>query len=201
MKKGLSFSLVLVIFFSCFKIEVNCQVLDCRESPKQIYFYKSFENKSTSPDFLVFTAVNKSTGQAKEICCESDRVFRAFMNEGFTKRHTENPSKEYNEVLELKPCEHTFEFDYEKSLEILGFNEYEYKSDFSDSLSKTINQSIIDSIIVDSINETPYPLTKYFKQPADYRNEIRLIHYLNSMGIYCGRNCTSGVIMIKKTIK
>jgi len=50
------------------------------------YFYSAFANNSTSPDYLVFTAIEKQTGLTKEICCESDFLYSAFQNEGFQKK-------------------------------------------------------------------------------------------------------------------
>jgi hypothetical protein len=203
MKNGLVFTLsviMTVFLISCHSL-LKKQNEDCRDSEKQKYFYRTFTNASTSPDYLVFTVIEKQTGRAKEICCESDLLFRAFQNEGFTKRKLNDPFKEYNDIQQAKPCDHKFEFLFKRSLEIIGFYTYEYTSRCADSLTNVISKVKIDSIMNDSTSIGPRSLFKYFKQNDDYRKDINLIHYLTLKGIYCGRDCESGTILIIKVIK
>ena len=203
MKKELIFRFLviqLLILISC-KSELKKQNEDCRNSESQKYFYHAFANSSTSPDYIVFTAVEKQTGRAKEICCESDQLFRAFQNEGFSKRKLNDPFKEYNNILKSRPCDHTFEFYYKSSLELIGFYTYEYSQRSTDSLARVIGKGKLDSIMNDSTFTSPKALFNYFRHNDDYRKDIILIHYLTLKGIYCGRNCTSGIIHIRKIIK
>jgi hypothetical protein len=194
------FAIQVVTLISCQSVAKK-QVEDCRNSVTQKYFYQSFENSSTSPDYLVFTAVEKKTGRAKEICCESGQLFRAFQNEGFSKRKLNDPFKEYNNILKSRPCDHKFEFIYKSSLDEIGFYTYEYNRKCADSLSNIIAKSKLDSIMNDSTVTRPRFLFKYFKQNDDYRKDINLIHYLTLKGIYCGRDCETGTIFIRKVIK
>lgn len=48
---------------------------ECKNSEEQNYFYKTLSNNSTSPDFIVITAVDKKTKISKEICFESSNNY------------------------------------------------------------------------------------------------------------------------------
>ena len=191
----------LVLTLTTCQGELKKEYNDCRKSEQQKYFYSAFANNSTSPDYLVFTAIEKQTGLTKEICCESDFLYSAFQNEGFSKRKLDNPFKEYNDVLNLKPCVPRFEFIYRRSLDLIGFYSYDYSSKCADSLTKTIRKEKLDSIFKDTILATHRFLTKYFGRNEDYNKEIYLIHFLTLKGIYCGRDDITGSIVIKKIIK
>ncbi len=174
---------------------------NCNNVEKQNYFYHAFENNSTSPDFLIFKAVDKRTGINKEICCGSDQLYRAILNEGFVKRQLNDPLREYNAIKKSKPCDHLFEFYNKKSLEIIGFYTSTYNFQIEDSINKNLDYNKIDLILKSSSSKKPVPLYDYFEQIEDYRKELNLIHFLTSKGIYCGRDCLTGTIMIKKVIK
>lgn len=198
---------ICVVFVCLAIILTNCQSEnkkendDCRKSEHQKYFYSSFANNSTSADYLVFTAIETQTGLKKEICCESNSLYRAFQNEGFSKRKLNDPFKEYNDILKLKPCDHRFEFLNQSSLECIGFYSYNYSSKCADSLAKTIRKGKLDSIFNDTTLIKHRVLSKYFGRIEDYKKEIYLIHYLSLKGIYCGKDDISGSIVIRKIIK
>jgi hypothetical protein len=180
---------LLVLFSFCI---YGCD--NCKNSEKQLYFYKSIMNTSTSPDFIVLTVIDGNSNLSKEICCGSNQFCRACLNEGFKKYGIKNATKFYDEVLESKNCEHKFEFTDKMSLETIGF--FEYNPKIVDSISTSISKRIIDKI-VKAYNPKEHLLLENFITPVNKY----LIHALYRDGIYCSRDDISGYTVIKKILK
>ncbi|GAA4313337.1 hypothetical protein GCM10023149_09060 [Mucilaginibacter gynuensis] len=74
----------------------------------------SFANESTSPNFVVITAVNKITGKTKEICTEAPFVI------GGIERNKGNATQQNYKSA-------SFYFNTKAALDNVGFDEYTYR--------------------------------------------------------------------------
>jgi hypothetical protein len=180
---------------------INNGCNNCKDSEKQKYIIDALSNNSTSPDYVVFKAVDTKTNKSKEICCESGLLNEVFINDNISNKDSatllnthKKAIEKFDSILASKSCDYSFDFRKPKSLDDIGFNNY-----FEDSIKWYSNKSNIAIIntIIKQFNPNKKPLLiDYFKH-----YNIYLIHVLNRNGVFCGRDCESGYIVIRKVIK
>ena len=175
-------------------------LLTAEDSLKQRIFSKTFSNNSTAPDFVVFVVQDLNTNKSKEICCESDDLFEAFVEENVYSKKPLSMTDTYKKALEkwdeimLTVSSRTvFSFKSSKSLEYTGY--YNYLTDSLDSYSNDKTTAIIDSIKKNFFSGKRVLLKDYSKSRSIY-----LIHSLNKSGVFCGRDCESGYIEVRYVI-
>jgi hypothetical protein len=176
-----------------------CQ--DCNDSISKKAYYDAFSNNSTSPDYIVFVAVDMQRDISKEICCESKSLIRAFredhvsgiMDTATFLRSYKEAIDMYDSILISQPCKYTFHFKTSASLDDIGF--YDYNSDSLDYYNKH-SGAIIDSIKINYDPDKRILLKEYSNNQNLY-----LMHVLFKNGILCGRQCVSGYITIREILK
>jgi hypothetical protein len=180
-------------------IDFGCN--NCKDSEKQKYISQAFSNFSTSPDYVVFTAIDIKTNKSKEICCESDFLYESFINDNVSHKDSaalvdtyKRAIKKFANILIVKSCDYTFGFKSTKSLKDIGF--YDYNVDSVKWYTNIRTFAIIDSIKKNYKQDKISLLIDYFK-----KDNIYLIHVLNKNGVYCGLDCESGYTVIRKIIK
>jgi hypothetical protein len=188
-----------ILVFTIFLTFNNCN--DCKDTERQKYINMTFSNNSTSPDYVVFNAIDNNTKLSKEICCESDILYYAFIDDNISNKDSATLMDTYKKAIEkfenilmAKSCDYTFRFNSFKSLKEIGFFDYN-----EDSLRWHENEKtllIIDSIMKNYKNDKANLLSDY----SQYEN-IYLIHILIKNGIFCGRDCESGYTVIRNILK
>ncbi|HOT13845.1 MAG TPA: hypothetical protein PK252_03695 [Bacteroidales bacterium] len=188
----------IFIFFFHALLLVNCN--NCYDSARAKYINKTFYNNSCSSDFVVFTAVDTKTNTAKEICCESNALYSAYMSEVISLNKSvsqikadEIAKKSFDSIVNNKSCNFVFHFNKAQSLMMIGF--YEFNTDSVKFYSNKNTKRIIKAIKANYKPENLLFLKDFARQENIYQ-----IFLLNKNGIYCGRDCFSGIVMIKKVI-
>jgi hypothetical protein len=158
------------------------------------YIRKTFLNNSTSPDYIVFTAIEENTSKNKEICCESEDLHIAFINDKISKQDKNSNSAmiEFENYINSNLDKIEFRFTKSESLKLIGF--YTYSQDSIVKYSNDYTNEIILKI------KKEYPKSRLLSHYCKIEN-IYMIHILNRNEIYCGRDCETGSIEIRKVIK
>jgi hypothetical protein len=169
--------LLITGFFLLIQIrDAYCK--DCNDSIAKKIYYEAFSNNSTSPDYVVFIAVDMQTRMSKEICCESHSLIKAFREDNTSDSDTATFLRSYRKAIDMydsilisQSCDYSFYFKTTSSLEKIGF--YNYNSDSVEYYAKQA------SFIIDSIKEQYNPDKSNL--PKDYiKNEnLFIIHNLS----------------------
>ena len=173
---------------------------NCKDSARAKYIAETFYNNSCSSDFVVFTAVDVKSNTSKEMCCESSPLYNAYMNEVISLNKSVSPTKadeiarkSFDSIVNNSACDYVFRFSKAQSLMMIGFNEFH-----TDSLRFYSNKNTRRIAKIIKANYKPdrlMILTDYAKQENIYQ-----IFLLNKKGIFCRRDCFSGIVMVKKVI-
>jgi hypothetical protein len=192
------FLLITGLFVLIHSRDTYCK--DCNDSITKKIYYDAFNNRSTAPDYVVFIAVDLKTNESKEICCESDQLYEAYLKDNLSNKDSATLFNTYKKaifsfdsILISLSCDYTFSFKSSEALSHVGY--YNYKSDSLDYYSSRQTIQIINSIRKD-FRDKPIALNNYYRYISIY-----LIHILNKEGVLCGRDCVSGSRMIREIIK
>jgi hypothetical protein len=186
----------IILFFILLFVSCN----NCKDTASGKYIAETFYNNSCSSDFVVFTAVDVKTNTTKEMCCESSALYNAYMSEVISLNKSvsqtnadEIAKKSFDSIVNNSSCDFVFRFSKVQSLLMIGFNEFNTDSVkfYSNKNTKRIVRAIKAYYKPDKL----MILTDYAKQENIYQ-----IFLLNKKGIFCGRDCFSGIVMVKKVI-
>lgn len=177
---------------------VSCN--NCKDSASGKYIAGTFYNNSCSSDFVVFTAVDVKTNTTKEMCCESNALYSAYMSEVISLNKSvsqmkadEIAKKSFDSIVNDKSCNFVFHFNKAQSLMMIGF--YDFNTDSVKFYSNKNTKRIAKTIKAYYKPENILILKDYAKQENIYQ-----IFLLNKSGIFCGKDCFSGIVMVKKVV-
>jgi hypothetical protein len=165
--------LLFIVLTGCDNINFGCEGSFYHE-----YFYSSFDNISTNPRFVVVKVQDKRTGQKKEICCKSDDLSNAILDE--------YGSDLIDSLKIAKPCKFTFGITNPKNLHALNF--YNYDHQVLDSLRNRVPKRVFDSIRI-------LPALRSYRKIWLYTDKLEgnyFEHLMIENGIGCKRDDETG---------
>jgi hypothetical protein len=109
---------------------------------EQAYVHVINHGLSTAPEFIVITANNSKTGQAREICLEVTSFYWGLMKETPGK-----DDKELKQYMFSKSGERVFNFENADALQQINFDNYHLKNE------NVIKLIIIDNHLADSLKK------------------------------------------------
>jgi hypothetical protein len=190
--------LQIITLFLFIPLIVECSNYHNSKSKKM--YYDAFQNNSTSPNYVVFKAIDLQTNLSKEICCESDNLFRAFIEDNISDTDTLTFKITYYKTLELYDSisnspsfDYSFSFKSTQSLKNIGYYDY-----FSDSVDYYLKNT---GTIINSIKKNYDPDKRLLLKDYAKNDNLYLIHVLFKNGIFCWRDCITGSISIRKILK
>lgn len=186
------------IILSLALLLISCN--NCKDTASGKYIAGTFYNNSCSSDFVVFTAVDVKTNTAKEMCCESSALYNAYMSEVISlnksvsqTKSDEIAKKSFDSIVNDKSCDFVFRFSKAQSLMMIGF--YDFNTDSVKFYSNKKTKRIAKTIKAYYKTNNLLILKDYAKQENIYQ-----IFLLNKSGIFCRKDCFSGIIMVNKVI-
>jgi len=174
MKQITKFLTLIIFLFSC-----SDKVVDNEKIKAHMFVDAYYDNNTTSPSYLVITAVNDNTKEEKEIFCDAEVLQTSLSLENIKIIH---PKK-------IIARDYKISFSSEKALKEIGF--YRFDSSMLDSVRQVIDKSIIDSIKTEFMQKNNSILRKYQSQYHEY---LGIILFENGVEMF--RDCESGMTVI-----
>lgn len=154
------------------------------DSVRDRIFKIAYNNKSTAPSYIVFTAKDLNTGLIKEICCEAPFLSGAMHRELNIKYDKEGT--EYVDSIILANRFETYEFSNKEALKNISFYEYPEKNIVDQLASKTDLESFHREFgRNDSIK------FMHFENDTGFVQES-FAHIMFNCGIITSRDCIAG---------
>jgi len=170
MKNHIIFLTLMMCIISSCAVKQD-RVSDNLTETYSLMFKDALKNQSTAPDFVVYIAKNKKTGEKKEICTTADDIY-------------------YGRIVDYKTRTVIFsDIKYNQ----IGADTYNKK--LVDSLFHSLSKSTIDSIITEHKN-SGYSRTLE-RYSIKYSNGY-FEHVLFKHRILTNRDCESGYTVVKK---
>lgn len=154
------------------------------DSIRSMIFEIAYNNKSTTPSYIVFKAKDLNTGVIKEICCEAPFLSGAMHREFNIEYDTKGT--EYIDSIILENRLEIFEFINKKALNNISFSEYPDK----ESIDRIASKNDLD-YYNDRFGANDSIKYMHFENDTGFVQES-FAHIMFKCGIITSRDCIAG---------